>query len=283
MTAQALVRWAEGWKYRGTAGSGTVALSHPDYTVETSVDTLVDAELAEAVADESTVSIQARVLPLNGDDRPLVDFGPGDGIFLPDIDGTKTLYRCMAITVTEDEHGNVAYTIEANSLAEESALRQQRFADLASPGSLSGRIDNVSASDLGAGVSWGVMSVSELSSFNQNGYILAELDPDDIEDEGHSDWWPVDENILLFTHPWALRQAGDTDTIVIVRYREPDGTTVHDFGYTIDAGVSQPDDTFATFYTNLACMKGGAIQVAIDTAGDFAYGLTWRTKYTTQT
>lgn len=281
MTAQALVRWAEGWKYRGTAGSGTVTLSHPDYAVEAAVDTLVDAELAEAVADEGTVSVQANVVPRNGDDRPLVDFGPGDGVFFPNIDGTKTLYRCMAITVAEDANGNVNFTIEANSLAEENALRSERYVKLASPGSLSGRIENVSASDLGAGVSWGTLSTSELGTFNRSGYLLAELDPDDIEDEGHSDWWPVDENILLYTHPWSLQQAGDTDTIVIVRYREPGGT-IHEFGYTIDAGVSQPDDVFATFYTNLAAMKGGAVQVAIDTAGDYAYGFTWRTKYTSQ-
>lgn len=277
-----LVRWAKGWKYVGTAGNGTVALSHPDYTVEDDLNYLVNAELSELTDDENSISLQLRVVPRNGDDRPFVDFDIGDGVFAPDIDGTKTLYRVMSITVSEDGNGVPIYDLELNSLAEENSLRQQRFLDLSSPGSLSGRIDNIPASDLGAGVSWGVMSTGEVAPFNQNTELVAEIDPDDPEDPGHSDWWPVDENILLYSHPFALELAGDTDTIVIVRYREPDGTTTHDYGYTIDAGVQQPDGTFANFYTNLAAMKGGAIQVAIDTAGDFASGLTWRSKYTSQ-
>lgn len=279
---KALVRWSKGWKYHGT-GSEVVTLSHPDYSVEGDLDTLVEAELAEATDDANSVSLTLDVVPRNGDERPFVDFDLGDGVFAPDIDGTKTLYRVMSITVTEDATGVVSYTLELNSLAEENALRQQRFVALSSPGSLSGRIDNVAASDLGAGVSWGVMSTSELGTFNQNDeYLYAEVDPDDPEDDGHSPWWPVDENILLYAHPFILTVAGVTDTIVIVRYREPDGTTTHDYGYTIDAGVSQPDDSFANFYTNLPAMKGGAIQIAVDTAGDGASKLTWRTKYTSQ-
>jgi hypothetical protein len=282
-----LVRWSKGWKYRGTAGSGTVSVTHSDYTVEAAVDQLVDAEIAEATDDENTVSVQARVVPRNGDDRPLIDFNVGDGIFLPDIDGTKTLYRCMSITPSEDQYGNLIYDIEANSLAEEDSLRQKRFVDLASPGSLTGRSDNISASDLGAGISFGVLSTSELGTFTQSGYLLAELDSSDPTDLGHSEWWPVDENpILLYRHPWALQQAGDTDTIIEVRYRHPDQSTIDAFPYTIKAGVAQPDDSdddHASFYTNLSCAKGGAVQVACTQAGDFAYGLTFRTKYTSQT
>lgn len=282
---RALVQWAEGWKYRGAPGDHTVALSHSDYTIEADVDRLVDAELAESTDDETTVAIAAGIEPRNGDDAPYTNFNLGDAVSLPDINGVRQTWRTVSIKVRETPLNVVQVGIEANSRIEDDVARLRRFANLATPGTLSGRGDNISASDLGAGVEWGVLPKSELGTYQWSGPLVAEVDAGDPSDPGHSPWWPLDENVLIYRHPWSLTIEGDTATVVVLRYREPNQTTIHEYGYTIPAGVFQPDDSpgAASFYSNLSAMKGGAIQVAVTTAGDSAEDIVWRTKYTSQT
>lgn len=289
MTGQALVHWGgtPPWIYRGTAGSGTLGLSHSNYTVLDDLQRLVDAEIAEASDDENTVAMPMGIAPRNGDDEPYTNFGLGDAVQAPDIDGEPQKLRVVSIKVREDQYNNVQFGLELNSRLEDQVARQQRFIDGASPGKLSGRGDNVSSSNLGAGIDFGVLPKNELGQYNLNDYLVVDNgDPDPAANPGASPWWPLDENILLYRHPWILQQAGDTDTIIVVRYRHPDQTTIDEYGYTIKAGVAQPDDSDvdnASFYTNLPALKGGAIQVACTQAGDFAFGITWRSKYTSQT
>lgn len=287
MTGQALVRWGgrPPWKYHGASGSGTVAVDHSDYTVEADLDTVVDAEIAERTDNETTVSLAMAVEPRNDDDTPYTDFGLGDAIEVPDIDGTPQKWRTVTIKVRETATGNVEYGLEANSRIEDDVARVKKFLNMATPGTLSGRGDSVASSDLGAGVDWGRLQLGEMGTYHYTDYLVAEVDPDDPDDPGHSAWWPLDENLLIYRHPWSLLVEGDTDTIVLVRYREPDQVTVHSYPFTIPAGVFQPDDDTggSSFYTNLSAMKGGAIQVAIYQAGDSAKEIVWRTKYTSQT
>lgn len=286
---RALVRSSTGYRYHGgSVGDDHIYTSHPEYTDDDAVNTVVDAELEEATDDASTVAIVADVLPRNGDDAPYEDFGIGDAVEFPDIDRTRDSFRTMSIKVQESSLAVVRYGLEVNSRLDDDIARQERWLEMATPGSLSGRSDQISAADLGAGVPFTTMNVGELGSYQQSGALVAELDYDDPEDDGHSDDWPVDEPILIYRVRYSLQQAGDTDTIVHLRLNGGgpfDRSGVPFFHeIIIPAGETVPDDdTNDGMYTNQVANKGDKVRCATYQAGDFARGLVVRVKYTTQT
>ncbi len=287
---RALIRDSTGYRYRGAVGDDVVFTSKTDYADPGSVDTVVDAELAEATDAENTVAIGMAIAPRNDDDSPFDDFDLGDAVSAANIDGTHEQHRTVAIPVTESPLGVVRFGLELNARVENEAARKQRWLEQITPGALSGRADSVSALDLGAGVPFGPLR-RDGWVFNQNGPLVAELDYSDPEDEGHSDDWPVDEPILMYRVRWALTQAGDTATVVHLRINGggPFNTGAPDYvpffhAITIPAGATAPDDDSNDGqYTNQIAGKGDTIRAAVYQAGDYARGLVVRVKHTTQT
>lgn len=285
---RALIKTNEGYRYRGTFGEDHVFTSKTDYDVQSAIDTVVDAELAEATDDANTVAMAAGIIPRHDDDTPFEDFDLGDAVSVADIDGVRASQRVVALPVRESPFGVVQYGLEVGSRIENDSALQRRWLDAATPGSLSGRSDQISAANLGVGVPFGTLRTSEVGVFNQTEYVTAELDYDDPEDPGHSDDWPVDEPILIYRVRWSLQQAGDTATVVHVRINNGGPFSaggVHFFhGFTIPAGETAPDDdTNDGMYTNMVAFKGDTIRCAVYQAGNYARGLVVRVKYTSQT
>lgn len=286
---RALVRSSTGYRYRGgSEGDDHIFTSHTDYTDDDAVNTVVDAELEEATDDANTVAIGVEILPRNGDDAPYENINLGDAVELPDIDRNREKFRAVSFKIRESSLAVVQYGIEANSRLEDDLARQEKWLDMATPGSLSGRSDSISSADLGAGVPFSTMTVGELGSYQQSGALVAELDYEDPEDDGHSDDWPVDEPILIYRVRYSLQQAGDTDTIVHLRINGggPFSRSGVPFFHEviIPAGETVPDDdTNDGQYTNQTATKGDLVRAATYQAGDYARGLVIRVKYTTQT
>lgn len=286
---RALVRWAKGYFYRGGAtGDEHLFTSKTDYTVQSAVEQVVDAELAEATDDAGTVALAAAIIPRNDDDAPYEHLNLGDAAQFPDIDGTPQAYRTVTLKVRESALCVPEFGVEVNSRLEDEVARQRRWLEAATPAALSGRSAAVSSTDLGAGIPFGELRTWEVGTYQQSGYLVAELDPDDPEDAGHSDPWPVDEPTLIYRVRWSLHQAGDTNTVVHLRCNGGGPFTAGDASFfhaiTIPAGATAPDDdTNAGMYTNFTASKGDVISAATYQAGDFARGLVVRLKGTTQT
>lgn len=290
---RALVKTNEGYRYRGgSLGDDHVFTTKTDFTVASSVDAVVDAELVEATDDASAVAIALGVHPRNGDDEPDTDLDLGDAASVADIDGTHQPYRCVSIKTQESALGVVQFGLEVNSQIESKAAVTQRWLDQVTPGSLSGRSDQISGANLGVGVPFGQLRKGEAGLFQQSGPVFAELNPADPDDTGHSDDWPVDDPILFYRVRWALQQAGDTDTIVHLRingggpFSRSDGSYTSNFFHEIVIpafSVQNDDDTNDGAYTNYPAFKGDKVRAAVYQAGDFARGLVVRLKWTTQT
>lgn len=190
---RALVRWAKGYFYRGgSLGDDHIFTSKTDFTVQAAVEQVVDAELAEATDDASTVALAAEVLPRNGDDSLYEHLNLGDSARLPDIDGALQPYRTVTLKVRESPLCVPGFGLEVNSRLEDEVARQRRWIEAATPSALAGRSASVSATDLGAGIPFGELRTWEVGTYQQSGYLVAEIDPSDPEDDGHSDDWPVD-------------------------------------------------------------------------------------------
>lgn len=286
---RALVKTSEGYRYRGGAlGDDHIFTAKTDFAVQSAVDTVVDAELEEATDEAGTVAIAMEVTPRNGDDTPDDDLDLGDAASAPDINRVHQPFRCVSIKTRESGLGVVRYGLELNSQLEDDVAHQQRWLDQVTPGTLSGRSDQISAKRLGVGVPFGQLRTGELGSYQQSGALVAELDYDDPEDEGHSDDWPVDEPILMYRVRYSLQQAGDTDTIVHLRLNGggPFSRSGVPFFHEIiiPAGETVPDDdTNDGMYTNQAANKGDRVRAATYQAGSYARGLVVRVKYTSQT
>lgn len=286
---RALVRWAKGYFYRGGAvGDEHIFTSKTDYTVRAAAEQVVDAELEEATDDADTVALAAEIIPRNGDDAPYEHLNLGDAAKFADIDRTLQAYRTVAIRVSESPLCVPRFGLEVNSHMEDEVARQRRWLETATPATLAGRAAAVSAADLGAGIPFGELRTWEVGTYQQSGYLVAEIDPDDPEDEGHSDPWPVDEPTLLYRVRWSLSQAGDTATIVHLRANGggPFSAGGANFFHaiTIPAGATAPDDdSNAGMYTNFTAGKGDVISAATYQAGSYARGLVVRVKGTTQT
>lgn len=286
---RALVRWAKGYFYRGgTLGDDHVFTSKTDFTVLADVQRVVDAELEEATDDAANVALAAEIIPRNGDDVPYDDLGLGDAAQFPDIDRNLQRYRTVTIAVRESQLCVPGFGLEVNSRLEDEVARQRRWLEAATPAALAGRSAAVSATDLGAGIPFGELRTWEVGTYQQSGYLVAEIDPDDPEDEGHSDDWPVDEPTLIYRVRWSLKQAGDTSTVVHLRcngggpFSAGDASFFH--AITIPSGATAPDDdTNAGMYTNFTAAKGDVISAATYQAGSYSRGLVVRLKGTTQT
>lgn len=276
---RALVQTPTGYRYRGGAeGDDHIFTDKTDFQVDDAINTVVDAELEEATDDASTVASTVELVPRNGDDAPYEDFDLGDAVSSATMAGVRENHRAVSLRVQESRLAVPRYGVGLNSIVEDDVAKQQRWLRDITPGALSGRSDQVSAANLGAGISFGRLPTSSFT-FQQSGYLVAEIDPDDVEDDGHSDPWPVDEPMLIYRIVWSLQQAGDTDTIVHIRRN---GTLFHPL--TIPDGVVGPDgDDAASEYTNQVAYKGDVITAATYQAGDYARGLVVRVKYTSQT
>lgn len=287
---RALIKGHDGYRYRGTDGDDLIFTSKTDYRVQEAADVVVDAELAEATDAANTVAMGLAVVPRNNDDAPFDDVNLGDAARVADIDGDYAPQRIVAIPTSETRLGVVQFGLEVNSRIENEQAQKRRWLEQITPGALSGRADQISATSLGVAIPFGKLRSSSIT-YQQTGALVAELDYDDPEDEGHSDDWPVDEPILFHRVRWSLQQAGDTDTVVLLRINGggPFNTGAPDYvpffhAITIPAGATAPDDdTNDGMYTNQVAFKGDKVRIATYQAGDYARGLVVRLFYTSQT
>lgn len=286
---RALTRWAKGYFYRGgSLGDDHIFTSKTDYTVRSAVEQVVDAELEEATDSAATVALAAEIAPRNGDDTPYDDFNLGDAVKFPSIDRQRQPYRTVTLAVRESPLCVPSFGTEVNSRLEDEMARQRRWLEAATPAALAGRSAALSATDLGAGIPFGELRTWEVGTYQQSGYLVAELSPGDPEDDGHSDPWPVDEPTLIYRVRWSLSQAGDTATIVHIRcngggpFSAGGASFFH--AITIPAGATAPDDDSNDgMYTNFTVAKGDVISCATYQAGSYARGLVVRVKGTSQT
>lgn len=283
---RALVVDDSGWYWIDDDGEEETFVDATQFTDRTSSTAYADEVIAKALADESTVAIVAEVAPTNGDDQLWADVAIGDAVKLPDMDEAQQTFRVVEMTATEDEQGIVAYTLGVNDQAEVRSRRLEAAIESVTPGTFNGRFVPAGTVDTGAGIPWGVMEHSVLATFQHTSeYVVAELDPDDPKDHGHSDWEPIEENCRACRLKWGLTQAGDTDTEVHLLYRDPDGSVTDFHTLTIPAGQDHVlDENEDGLYLNMA-MDGGraaALRVVVDTAGDFAWGLVVKVYKTTQ-
>jgi len=125
-----LVRWLGGWSEAFHTAS-IVANGRREATL--SLGAVQSYEEAQRIATEqlninaSTRSqITADIEPVGNADTPYLAFTVGDTITVPNEAGTPTAERVMAITVAEDDNGQVTYAPELNDLILEA---QERLTD----------------------------------------------------------------------------------------------------------------------------------------------------------
>lgn len=290
----ALTKYAGGFKLFGTPGDEEIFTSHGDYTDLASLETVVDAEMAEATDDENTVAITGTItgirtatddFPLDADHDLYTGLNLGDGAYVPDMSETHQLERTRSLTVIEQPDGTVKKQVEWNSIAEEDSLRLARQLGLWTPGSLSGRSDAVSPVSLGGPQPFGEMTSGSANTFSTSSYLQAEVDPGDSQDPGHSQWQRADQDGVMYRVVWTLEEADPDDGVVFgVRRRGTDLTTIVEFMYTIPAGVIAPasdTDHPDGFYDNELLLKDEAVQIFIYSTGFYSSGFSADVKTTT--
>lgn len=107
-----LVRWAGGWNQvpdtSWDSPEATLALgaqqSHSEIT------RIASAELANVADVRSEIS--AEIIPTGTGDCPVLDFGVGDTIVVPDWDGTPVRVRVLSIGGNLDENGRLSWAVE---------------------------------------------------------------------------------------------------------------------------------------------------------------------------
>lgn len=247
------VRWERG---SFITGSGSVMRS---VQLQSSTLAAAEADAAAIIAggDSEAVgtSVVASVVPRNGDDVPLVDFGIGDGVRCPDETGTLTTYRCVGVTVEAARNAEARYVVELSSPLAERASNAARWLARVQPGGLGG-ISPVSgtASDLGSGIPSGVLSEIHAVTANMPGAVVLDT----------SDPWPASQRVRLYRFATALATAGSTSTMVKVAVNGADVHTV-----VIPASYTEHDGFMGDIYLT----KGDVLTLEVTAAGTGAEGL----------
>lgn len=83
--------------------------------------------------------IAADLAPVDETDTPYLSFRVGDKVTVPDIDGTPVVERVVALTVTEDENGEVTYAPELKDVILTAQERWQQNLDKMANGTVSGQ------------------------------------------------------------------------------------------------------------------------------------------------
>ena len=280
MTA-ALVHDKNGWRYRGTSGQPHVFSAKTEYETTAAVDTVVDRELLEATVSSQSMSFAGRYEPRVGQVRP---FGSGlelgDAVSAADIDGVRAARRVVSWRVSESDLAFPFFDFELNASVDNEVASLQDWLGRVTPGALEGRADGVSPVRFGTLQSFRKLPVEAVVTINQTGYLLAELDPDDPEDEGRSDVIEIRVPQTIYRTSWTLSQPGDTDTIVELRIND-----VAFHWITIPAGQVSPAAMPAEdngLYTNKAANTDDRLVLAITQAGDYARGLVCKVWATSQ-
>lgn len=156
-----LIRWQNGW-YEVTDTTGFtpdmfVGTSEGLFNYELWVDAPVHREAMLSLGSQQDVAtirrigfdqlgifanprteISCDVAPVDPADTPYLGYRPGDKITVPDIDGTPTLERVMAITVTENEDGEPSYATELKDVILTEQERWKTAVDKMANGSVAG-------------------------------------------------------------------------------------------------------------------------------------------------
>lgn len=122
-----LIRWNGGWAERVDA---TSVSAHGRREAVLALGAVQSIEEVYRIADQqlavyanTRTQIAADLIPVDDTDTPYLAFSVGDTITVPDVDGTPISERVVAITVTEDEDGNVSYAPELHDLILEDGER----------------------------------------------------------------------------------------------------------------------------------------------------------------
>lgn len=127
-----LIRWNGGWRERTSAASiaaygrreALLGLGAVQSTSE--CDRIADEQLA--VYDDVREQITADLEPTPGEfvDMPYHNFLVGDTVTVPDSDGEDTVERVLAITVNEDENGELTFAPELKDVILSAAERLEQ-------------------------------------------------------------------------------------------------------------------------------------------------------------
>jgi hypothetical protein len=160
-----LVRWSFGW-YEVTdttgytaemfANPGTVDAGILDLSLWIDAPVVQEATLSLGSSQERDgmlmlargqlsifanprTEIGADLAPVDETDTPYLSFRVGDKVTVPDIDGTPTVERVMALTVTESEDGEPSYAPELKDIILTDQERWQANLDKMANGTVSGQ------------------------------------------------------------------------------------------------------------------------------------------------
>lgn len=138
-----LVRWTSGWVERTTQSS---IVSHGRREALLTIGAVQSLVEAQRVADrqleqfsDPRTEITVDLEPMSEADTPYLAFRVGDLITVPDMDGTPTAERVRALTVAEDENGNITYVPELKDRILEQREAQQQALKKMSNGTIRGQ------------------------------------------------------------------------------------------------------------------------------------------------
>ena len=122
-----LIRWVGGWAEAFDTAS-IVANGRREATI--SLGAVQSYEEAQRIAAEqlsiyaaSRAQIIADIEPVSNADTPYLGFNLGDTVTVPDAAGDPSQQRVLAVTVAEDDDGNLTYAPELNDLILEAQER----------------------------------------------------------------------------------------------------------------------------------------------------------------
>lgn len=143
ITNALLIRWQKGWHEVVSLASvavhgrreGLLALGAAGSLAE--VETIAWQQLA--IFGDPREAIALDYAPMGPADTPYLSFEVGDRITVPASGGGTSVERVLAMTVTEDEQGNVSYAPELKDIIAEDQERIAETIKKMSDGTLAGQ------------------------------------------------------------------------------------------------------------------------------------------------
>lgn len=136
-----LIETPAGWLERsdpasvGAYGRRVSFLSLGNVTDGGQVDRVADAIFARNAQPAPDLTLEVADVD---DHRPYLNFGVGDWVLAPNLDGNLVKHRVRAINVTEDDEGRPRFPIELATVGDELETRMARWLEAMSRGTMGG-------------------------------------------------------------------------------------------------------------------------------------------------
>lgn len=170
-----LVRYAKGYTFVEDASSIATHGRREGYVTlgmaQSGHEATTIAVALLATKAQPADAVLAEVEPTGNTDKPYWAFNVGDYVILPTAAGPGSLYRTRAITVDEDEMGDVAFHPEFGTLADEFEIRLERWLKRLSNGALGGTIESATPASSASGIESSRTRPKELPPFSIGGTV----------------------------------------------------------------------------------------------------------------